>query len=102
MSAKALLICMALVVPPAHGLENNELEAVLESARVEMRMPGLRAAESEAGRESGACALAPYVLTSIQEDRELAVRDAKNQIGFYFTTALYHSILDLHGMREVE
>ena len=29
------------------------------------------------------------------------MRDAKGQIGFYFTTALYHSILDLHGLREV-
>ena len=40
-------------------------------------------------------------MTSIQPDREDAVRDAKCQIGFYFTTALYHSILDLHGLREV-
>jgi len=40
-------------------------------------------------------------MTSIQEDREQAVRDAKCQIGFYFTTALYHTILDLHGMRDV-
>ncbi len=67
----------------------------------EVTLPGLREAEEKAGRESGACTLAPYVLTSIQEDRDAAVRDAKNQIGFYFTTALYHSILDLHGMREV-
>jgi probable F420-dependent oxidoreductase len=67
----------------------------------EVTLPGLREAEEKAGRESGACSLAPYVLTSIQADREAAVRDAKNQIGFYFTTALYHSILDLHGMREV-
>jgi len=67
----------------------------------EVTLPGLRAAEKEEGRPEGACALAPYVLTSIQPDRELAVRDAKSQIGFYFTTRLYHSILDLHGMREV-
>jgi alkanesulfonate monooxygenase SsuD/methylene tetrahydromethanopterin reductase-like flavin-dependent oxidoreductase (luciferase family) len=67
----------------------------------EVTLPGLREAEQKAGRESGACLLAPYVLTSIQDDRELAVRDAKNQIGFYFTTALYHSILELHGMKEV-
>ena len=67
----------------------------------EVTLPGLRAAEAEASRKPGACALKPYVMTSIQESREDAVRDAKNQIGFYFTTALYHSILDLHGMREV-
>ena len=67
----------------------------------EVTLPGLRKAEGAAGRESGACALKPYVMTSIQEKREDAVRDAKSQIGFYFTTALYHTILDLHGMREV-
>jgi probable F420-dependent oxidoreductase len=67
----------------------------------EVTVPGLRKAEAAAGRESGACALKPYVMTSIQEKREDAVRDAKNQIGFYFTTALYHTVLDLHGMRDV-
>lgn len=67
----------------------------------EVTLPGLREAEEKAGRESGACVLAPYVLTSIQEERELAVQDAKNQIGFYYTTALYHSILEHHGMPEV-
>jgi probable F420-dependent oxidoreductase len=67
----------------------------------EVTLPGLRDSERAAGRDEGACALAPYVLTSIQEKREDAIADAKNQIGFYFTTGLYHSILDLHGMREV-
>ncbi len=67
----------------------------------EVTLPGLREAEGKAGRESGACVLAPYVMTSIQDKREDAIRDAKNQIGFYFTTELYHTVLDLHGMREV-
>ncbi len=67
----------------------------------EVTLPGLRAAERKAGRDEGACALAPYVMTSIQDDRALAIQDAKNQIGFYFTTGIYHSILDLHGLREV-
>jgi len=67
----------------------------------EVTLPGLRQAEEEAGRDGGACALAPYVMTSIQSDRDAAVRDAKSQIGFYFTTALYHSILELHGLSEV-
>ena len=67
----------------------------------EVTLPGLREAEEKNGREPGACLLAPYVLTSIQESREDAVRDAKSQIGFYYTTSLYHSILDIHGMREV-
>jgi probable F420-dependent oxidoreductase len=67
----------------------------------EVTLPGLREAEEKAGRSAGACALAPYVMTSIQEKREDALRDAKNQIGFYFTTGIYHSILDLHGLRQV-
>jgi probable F420-dependent oxidoreductase len=67
----------------------------------EVTLPGLRAAEAAAGRAAGACALAPYVVTSIQPSREDAVRDAKAQIGFYFTTGIYHSILDLHGLRSV-
>lgn len=67
----------------------------------EVTLPGLREAEEKNGRTSGACLLAPYVMTSIQESREDALRDAKNQIGFYYTTSLYHSILDLHGMRSV-
>ena len=67
----------------------------------DVTLPGLREAETAAGRPAGACALIPYVITSIQEDRESAVRDAKGQIGFYLTTALYHSILDHHGLREV-
>jgi len=67
----------------------------------EVMLPTLRAAEEKAGRPSGACSLYPYVITSIQQRREHAVSDAKKQIGFYFTTALYHSVLELHGMREV-
>ncbi len=67
----------------------------------EVTLPGLRAAEAAAGRAAGACALAPYVVTSIQRNREHAVRDAKCQIGFYFTTELYHSVLDLHGLRHI-
>ena len=67
----------------------------------EVTLPGLRAAEEKAGRSEGACELAPYVMTSIAADRETAVRDAKGQIGFYFTTALYHSILEHHGLKEV-
>lgn len=67
----------------------------------EVTLPGLRAAESDAGRADGACRLAPYVITSVDPDREQALRDAKAQIGFYLTTALYHSVLDLHGLRAV-
>jgi probable F420-dependent oxidoreductase len=67
----------------------------------EVTLPGLRAAEAAAGRAAGACALKPYVVTSIDDDRAAAVRAAKGQIGFYLTTELYHSVLDLHGLRAV-
>lgn len=67
----------------------------------EVTLPGLRAAEEAAGRPAGACPLKPYVLVSLADDRAEAVRDAKGQIGFYLTTELYHSVLDLHGLRSV-
>ncbi len=67
----------------------------------DVTLPELRRAEEAAGRPAGACALAPYVLTSIQDSRDHALRDAKSQIGFYFTTSLYHSILEHHGLRPV-
>ena len=67
----------------------------------EVTLPTLREAESKAGRADGACALVPYVLTAIHEDRDQAIRDVKNQIGFYFTTSLYHSVLEHHGLQAV-
>jgi probable F420-dependent oxidoreductase len=67
----------------------------------DVTLPGIRAAEDEAGREPGSCVLAPYVLCAIAPTREQALREAKGQIGFYYTTELYHSILDHHGLREV-
>ncbi|MDX2171230.1 MAG: LLM class flavin-dependent oxidoreductase [Deltaproteobacteria bacterium] len=67
----------------------------------EVTLPTLRAAEAAAGRPAGACALVPYLLTSINPDRALALQDAKQQIGFYYTVKVYHSILALHGLPEV-
>jgi probable F420-dependent oxidoreductase len=67
----------------------------------EVTLPTLRAAEEKKGRASGACRLVPYVLTSINTDRSLAIQDAKAQIGFYYTVKVYHTILELHGLREV-
>ncbi len=61
----------------------------------------LRAGEQQAGRAAGSCQLAPYILTSLAPTREEAVRNAKGQIGFYYTTELYHSVLDHHGLRSV-
>jgi probable F420-dependent oxidoreductase len=47
------------------------------------------------------CALAPYVMCSISNDVDQARREARAQIAFYYTTKLYHSVLDLHGLRSV-
>ncbi len=51
--------------------------------------------------EGTACELAPYVITSISSDREQARREARAQIAFYYTTRLYHSVLDVHGWRGI-
>jgi len=67
----------------------------------ERTLPWLRAAEAGAARPAGACRLLPYVLTSIQTDRALARRDARNQIGFYFTVSVYRSVLEFHGRPDV-
>jgi alkanesulfonate monooxygenase SsuD/methylene tetrahydromethanopterin reductase-like flavin-dependent oxidoreductase (luciferase family) len=67
----------------------------------EVTLPTLRTAEAAAGRAAGACALVPYLLTSINPDRAVALQDAKQQIGFYYTVKVYHSILALHGLPEV-
>lgn len=67
----------------------------------ERTLPWLRAGEREAERAAGACRLVPYVMTSLHPDRAIAVREAKGQIGFYYTVSIYHSILEHHGLREV-
>jgi probable F420-dependent oxidoreductase len=67
----------------------------------ERTLPWLRAAEEKAGRPAGACKLAPYVVTSLAPTREQAVREAKGQIGFYYTVSVYHSILAFHGLSDV-
>ena len=67
----------------------------------EVTLPSLRAAEAAAGRPSGACRLVPYVLTSLHPDRAVAIQDAKQQIGFYYTVKVYHTILAFHGLPDV-
>lgn len=51
--------------------------------------------------EGSSCELAPYVITSVHPDREVARREARAQIAFYYTTRLYHTILDVHGWRSI-
>ena len=40
---------------------------------------------------AGVCRLVPYVMTSLNPDRAVAIQDAKQQIGFYYTVKVYHS-----------
>ena len=40
-------------------------------------------------------------MTSINRDRAQALQDAKQQIGFYYTVKVYHTILRFHGLPEV-
>jgi probable F420-dependent oxidoreductase len=51
--------------------------------------------------EGSSCELAPYVICSISDDREQARREARAQIAFYYTTRLYHTVLDVHGWRDI-
>lgn len=67
----------------------------------EVSQPILREAEAAAKRPEGACPIFPHLIVSINDDVELARLDAKSQIGFSFSVEHYHSILDLHGLREV-
>ncbi|HET6304556.1 MAG TPA: LLM class flavin-dependent oxidoreductase [Myxococcota bacterium] len=67
----------------------------------ERTLPWLRAGEEETRRPSGACRLVPYVMASLHPDRAVAIREAKGQIGFYYTVSVYHSILQHHGLGAV-
>ena len=51
--------------------------------------------------EGTSCELAPYVVCSISDDVDQARREARAQIAFYYTTRLYHSVLDVHGWRGI-
>lgn len=45
------------------------------------------------------CELYPYVIAAVADTTEQARNEARGQIAFYYTTRLYHSILDVHGWR---
>lgn len=47
--------------------------------------------------EGSACELYPYVITAVADSTEQARNEARGQIAFYYTTRLYHSILEPHG-----
>jgi len=49
--------------------------------------------------EGTRCQLAPYLICSIADDPDVARREARGQIAFYYSTRIYHTILDVHGWR---
>jgi len=67
----------------------------------EVSLPLLHEAGSRAGRADDACPIYPHLIVAINDNEELARHDAKCQIGFSFSVEHYHSILDLHGLREI-
>ena len=65
-------------------------------------MMGLRGHESDRmlpELDGSRCELIPFVITSVAERTEQARNEARGQIAFYYTTRLYHSILEPHGWK---
>jgi len=67
----------------------------------EVSLPLLRQAQEKADRPEGSCPIFPHIIVSLNDSAELARFDAKCQIGFSFSVEHYHSILELHGLKEV-
>lgn len=64
-------------------------------------IPRIEEALDEAGRDREEFTIAQGVIMSIADDRETAVRDAKQQIGFYGTTPNYKGVFESHGDGEL-
>lgn len=64
-------------------------------------IPRIEEALDEAGRAREEFTVAQGVIMSIADDRETAVRDAKQQIGFYGTTPNYKGVFESHGDGEL-
>ncbi|MCH7744425.1 MAG: LLM class flavin-dependent oxidoreductase [Proteobacteria bacterium] len=47
------------------------------------------------------CELVPYIITSINEDPVKAKNEARSQIAFYYTTRLYHAVLEPSGWKDI-
>ena len=51
--------------------------------------------------EGTRCELTPFLITSISDDPDQARNEARAQIAFYYTTRLYHSVLEPHGWQAI-
>ena len=49
--------------------------------------------------EGSNCEMLPYVITAVADSTEQARNEARGQIAFYYTTRLYHTILEPHGWK---
>ena len=47
------------------------------------------------------CELVPYIITSVNKDPAKARDEARGQIAFYYTTRLYHSVLEPSGWKDI-
>lgn len=64
-------------------------------------LPRIEGALDDAGRDRGDFTLAQGVILSICEDRDVAVREAKQQIAFYGTTPNYRGVFESYGDGEL-
>ncbi len=60
-------------------------------------IPRVDAALAEAGRDRSEFRICQGVILCIADDREVAIRDAKQQIAFYGTTPNYQGVFDSYG-----
>ena len=51
--------------------------------------------------EGTSCELTPFLITSIADDPDQARNEVRAQIAFYYSTRLYHSVLEPHGWQGI-
>ncbi len=91
MIAAAGTVADGMVGHPVHSRKWHE----------EVTLPILEETVEKVGRPKDTCPIYPHLITAIHPDRDKAIVDAKRQIGFSFSVEQYHSILDIHGARDV-
>ncbi|MFN2610253.1 MAG: LLM class flavin-dependent oxidoreductase [Actinomycetota bacterium] len=64
-------------------------------------LPSIEKGALSEGRKPKDIELAQQLIVSICEDRSLAEREVRQQIGFYATTRSYLPVLELHGFADV-
>jgi probable F420-dependent oxidoreductase len=63
----------------------------------EVARPAVTEGIGRAGRRPGDVNIAGYIICSVDEDREVARREAAQQIAFHATVYTYRGVFDLHG-----